>query len=226
MRAIGMLWGFCLLLVLTGCAYAPMAADIPLINHEDDLRIDGGLNAGNGLSVHSTVSLGVTGHLAAQVYTNLPLYPYSGLAYLQSSFGYYDKFLPHSVYELYAGYGVGYGAFRGSDSDPYGNGFYRLVFLQSNIGQFDVVQHSIAYAISLKTGLMFPDVVVHDGQPYGHTLPIGPHVLLEPHLMGRFGKHRLKFHMDLGFCLLKDLKYPTRMGYQNVNLALGLNYTF
>jgi hypothetical protein len=216
----------CLMLGLTNCAYAPMAVDIPLINHVDDLRIDGGINAGNALSLQSTVSLGVTDHLAAQVYTNLPFYPYSGLIYLQSSLGYYDKFLPHSVYELYAGYGVGYGNFRGSEGYPYGNGIYRMVFLQSNIGQFDMVQRSVDYAFSLKTGLMFPDFVVHDGQPFGDIIPIGPHVLIEPHIMGRFGKHRLKFHLDFGYCWLYDLKYTIEMGYQNINVSLGLNYAF
>lgn len=218
---------FTLTLFLVSCAYSPMMSDIPLINHKNDLRIDAGADLALGRrqpTVHSTVSYGLTNKMAVQVFGSKNLESYSRLKYLQAALGYYKLLNANTVLENYAGYGSGSGDFYSDESKPQGSGPYQILFLQSNIGHISTLNPGAAYGFSMKVGYLISGM---DGIYQGYTqIPIGDHLLLEPHFMTRFGKKRLKFKIDLGFCWLQHLQYEQNIGFQPINLGFGLNYSF
>lgn len=220
---------FCILStpLLVSCAYAPLMSDIPLINHKNDLRIDVGADLANGgklPTVHSTVSYGLTDKLAVQAFGRQNFNQGYDIGYVQAALGNYNLLNKNTVLENYAGFGYGNGSFHDTEMTPQGQGNYQILFLQSNIGHISTRAPGSAIGFSMKVGYLISGM---DGIFQGYTeIPIGDHLLLEPHFMARFGKHRLKFKIDLGFCWLKHLQYDQNIGYQPINLGIGLNYSF
>lgn len=227
MKLINRTFCFMLTLLLVSCAYSPMMSDIPLINHKNDLRIDAGADLAIGRrqpTVHSTVSYGLTNKLAVQVFGSKNLESYSRLSYLQAALGYYNLLNTNTVLENYAGYGSGSGDFYSDEMRPQGSGTYQVLYLQSNIGHISTLNPGSAYGFSMKVGYLISDML-GTFQSFNH-FPIGDHLLLEPHFMTRFGKKRLKFKIDLGFCWLQHLQYDQNIVFQPINLGFGLNYSF
>jgi len=135
-----------------GCiAYYPQMVDIPLIEEEDDLRIDIGISLMGG---HGTVSYGLTDKIAVQAYGNINMLVRFDI---QGAIGTYKWFEEHSTgMELYCGYGYGNSLF-GMDEAAFGN--YHLAFTQFNIGKVEVGALGVDFGLGLKGGYLFGNFV-------------------------------------------------------------------
>ncbi|MBR1798920.1 MAG: hypothetical protein IJ761_03345 [Bacteroidales bacterium] len=238
-------------LLLASCSvYHPQAVDIPLINHQGDGRVDLSVGAStflffpDVLTINATGSYGINDWLAGQVHLN-----YGGEnIYAQIAPGAYFNLGAKSVFETYAGLGVG-GAWRDNakvtssgDSDTVGSsshtysysGSYLLPFVQFNIGFHDLTKAHIDLAFGLKTGAFMPDYTYNrydsDGVQMSeyfthYTLPS---LLLEPQLQFRIGGEHVKYNLRVGVAYLSDMQNNAtkHFNYDFITLSTGLTFTF
>ena len=145
------------LILHCGCvAYYPQMVDIPLIEEKEDFRMDYGMSL---MSIHGTVSYGLTDMIAVQVYGNTNLLTRYDL---QGAIGYY-KWFEESLteMELYCGYGYGHYRHVGFNSvaEP---GDYHSAFTQFNIGKVESGSFDVDFGMGLKSGYMFSNFVDTD----------------------------------------------------------------
>jgi hypothetical protein len=217
---------------LTGCAvYHPQAADIPLIDHKGEVRLDIG---GTFIpSVHSTISYGLTEHIALQAYGSAGL---EKRHYFQFAPGIYKSLHDKKVIEIYSGIGLGHAY---SIKDPFANlpeatehslhGRYQVYFVQLNWGKNTSDPHELDWAIGFKSGLFHS--TFEDRDYYENLYEGSPqasykenHILLEPVFAFRTGAEKAKFTFKIG--LLKFLKLKSTdhvIPAPILNLSLGVN---
>ena len=218
--------------------YHPQAVDMPLINHQGDLRIDANASASvwlilpDAVNINATASYGFNNWLSGQVHAN-----YGGDNwYLQAAPGFYVPLGGKAVFETYLG--MGYGGSNhedsGSSSDTAGgqyyvyNGKYMLPFAQFNIGWRNLGPVDIAFG--LKAGSFLPNfeynryhadgTVMEDRYVHYET----PNFLLEPQLQFGVGIDRVKFTMRLGYTWMSDLNDASEKMYHDF-LTLGAGVT-
>jgi hypothetical protein len=212
--------------LLTACTiYQPQLTDIPLISHQNDLRIDGSFST--NLSTQATLSYGVTNNLALQTFGSIGS---DHKYYVQGAIGYYNPIDKNTIIELYGGVGFGYGSVY-RDANP-GNlyGPFQLYFSQINIGRVQDKFAHIDYGLGIKAGLFnsyFTDRNYYDfyseGGPF--TTYHDHSFLFEPMLFARLGGERLKLSFKLGLCFINQFsEYEKRLPYSHYNLGIGLNY--
>ena len=204
-----------------------MMSDIPLISEKNDTRIDAGISS--VVSANATISYGLTNKVAIQGFGSLR--PDNGY-YVQVATGLYKNIGNNKIFELYSGFGYGYGdAYK--DANPgnlYGN--YQIYFLQFNYGKIGCKFANMDYGFGLKAGLLHSNMI--DNNYYNWTSETGPFMtyhdnslLVEPNLFLRLGGEKLKFNIKLGSCWLNKLTHTDkRLPYSFINLGLGLNYRF
>ncbi|MCR4659268.1 MAG: hypothetical protein K5650_03120 [Bacteroidales bacterium] len=237
-----------LALTLSSCGiyYKPQAVDIPLINHQGDLRIDGSLSLStfvifpSSMGAHLTASYGITDHIAGQVYLSTETLK-GGMGHLAVG-GYLplDKF----VLEGYLGAGWGYAPGSDNANEPPetaenssilyttkpAGGQYATGFLQFNAGWVGLAKGHIDLGFGLKGGVLKPDFADNrwsynsstdswscEAKRYTSLTPIA-----EPQLMFRVGGENLKFTIKAGLLFASEAEFV----YSNVTLALGMNYRF
>ncbi|MBR6441745.1 MAG: hypothetical protein IKS44_06845, partial [Bacteroidales bacterium] len=148
----------------TGCQvfiYQPQAVDVPLINHQGDVRVDASLGVStfllpNRLTLNATGSYGITDWLAAQAHID-----YGGDCwYGQVAPGVYVPFSDHAVLEGYVGYGVGGSWNDGVVSDSgytlIYKGSFNLPFAQANFGWHDLANGHLDIGVGIKAGYYMP----------------------------------------------------------------------
>lgn len=213
----------------TSCImYQPQAVDIPLINHQNDLRIDGSIGMGYLLGLFPTVnvtsSYGFSNWGAAQLHANWDL---SRGYYLQAGVGGYvpiDKF----VVEGYLGYGYGYKYYSNSDTaavpkEFFGN--YQLPYAQLNFGWVDLAKGHIDLGAGIKSGCFIPDITDRWTTKGEEKLITKSSALIEPQLFFRVGGEHLKFVIRVSMTIFPDDE-GTQVLYAPFGASVGLNYRF
>lgn len=236
--------------VCTSCSfYKPQAADIPLINHSGDLRVDGCVSMSTltifptSTGVHLTGSYGVNNWLAAQTHLALDGSE-GGLGYLAvGAYHPYKKF----VVEGYLGAGHGYtppyhqNSNEGGADDPtvetssishtrndIKGGNYQTYFLQANVGWVDLAKGHIDIGFGVKQGWINTNFRTehrsYNANTDTYTTDVtryrGMMPITEPQLMFRTGGQNLKFTLKVGFLIMPDARFP----YSNFTISAGLNY--
>jgi hypothetical protein len=201
-----------------------MTTDIPLISKKSDLRVDAGISVVP--SANATVSYGVTDRIAIQGCGSIGYDRY----YFQAATGFYKNKGNNKVFELYGGFGYGYGdAYK--DANP-GNllGDYQLYFGQANFGKIASESSNFEIGFGIKGGYLHSNMT--DKNYYELTSETGPFkkyhdesVLFEPLGFIRFGGNRLRINVKLGGTLIYKFTNTDRnLPYSNLNLGIGLNY--
>ena len=218
--------------------YHPQAVDMPLINHQGDLRIDANASASvwlilpDAINLNATASYGFNNWLSGQVHAN-----YGGDNwYLQAAPGAYMSLGGKAVFETYLGMGYGGSDHKdsGSGSDSSSSqyyiykGKYLLPFAQFNIGWRDLGPVDIVFGV--KTGAWLPDfeynryhadgTVMEDRYVHYDT----PNFLLEPQLQFGVGVQKAKFTMRVGYTWMSDLNDASDKMYHDF-LTLGAGVT-
>ena len=227
------IFGILLTSLFSGCAvYHPQTADIPLIDHKGELRID--LGASVIPSVHTSFSYGLTNKTALQAFGSIgPEERY----YLQFSPGLYKCVKNKKVIELYSGFGFGHAntvknplanmpeAIKGS---LYGN--YQLYFVQFNWGKNADEPKELDWGLGLKTGLFHSSLT--NMNYYSILSGEGPYpvnnensILLEPVFSFRIGNEKAKFTYKFAVTKILNLKHPDNyIPAPVLNMSLGVNF--
>lgn len=220
------IYGFLISLIMSGCiVYHPMTTDIPLISEKNDLRIDAGISMVP--SANATVSYGLTDKIAIQGFGSVGA---DNRYYFQSAIGLFKNKGERKIFELYGGFGYGYGnAYK--DANP-GNllGDYQLYFGQANFGKISCNTSNLEAGFGLKVGYLHSNLT--DKNYYERTSETGPFktyhdesVLFEPVGFIRFGGNRLRLNVKLGGTLIYKFTNTDRnIPYNYLNLGIGLNY--
>jgi len=220
------IFGFLIMLVMSSCTvYHPMTADIPLISEKNDLRVDAGVSIVP--SANATVSYGLTDKIAIQGFANVGT---DDRYYFQAAAGFYKNNGNNKIFELYSGFGYGYGNAY-NDANP-GNllGDYQLYFAQANYGKIAGESSSLELGFGLKIGYLHSNLT--DKNYYEWISETGPFktyhdesLLLEPIGILRIGRGRLKFSVKLGGTMIyKFTNLGKSFPYSYLNLGIGLNY--
>lgn len=216
---------FLLLPLVASCSiYHPQAVDMPLINHQGDVRVeaDASMSAWlvpDAMNINVTGSAGITDMLAGQVHIN-----YGGdNAYVQAAPGLYFPLSEEFVVESYAGFGYG-GVWRDGDgassrkkeesssTSKYSySGKYMLPFVQLNGGWHDVGRVHLGLAFGLKVGAYMPDFTYAEFDSEGNALTnraehyTRGNLLLEPQVQIGIGGEHVRWVTRLGFSWLSDI---------------------
>lgn len=215
-------------LLFTGCAYAPIIADIPLISSKNELRVDGGISTAPAFNV--TVSYGLTDKIAVQTFANLGDH---NMYYLHGAIGYYKNLGENKIMEIYGGFGYGYGNALSDAYPGFLAGNYQTYFTQFNIGKVNGRIAHLDYGIGLKAGLLHSKMTDKNYYDRYYLLyePFTTYkdnsLLFEPTCFVRFGGERLKVNFKLGGLLMYKftntyLPFP----YCPLDFGIGLNYLF
>ncbi len=220
------IFGFLISLMMSSCiVYHPMTTDIPLISEKNDLRIDAGISIVP--SANATVSYGLTDKIAIQGSGSIGA---DDRYYFQAATGLYKNKGDNKIFELYGGFGYGYGnAYK--DANP-GNllGDYQLYFGQANFGKISSNSSNFETGFGIKAGYLHSNLT--DKNYYDWTSETGPFkiyhdesILFEPVGFIRFGGHRLRMSVKLGGTLIyKFTNTDKNLPYSYLNLGIGLNY--
>jgi hypothetical protein len=197
---------------------------MPLIKSEKDLRVDVGGSIPP--SVYSTVSYGLTNHIAVQTFAKISE---DGRFYVQGALGLYKSLSDNRVLEWYNGAGFG-------DGDAYndanlGNltGNYHQIFTQLNYGKTGCRFANMDFGVGLKAGYIGAGRLNNHNyyDPMQISIVENHSLLIEPQAFVRFGGKRLKFSTKVGYgALLKLFKTDSELPYDPLNLGIGLNYSF
>lgn len=213
----------------TSCImYQPQGVDIPLINHENDIRIDGSISAGYMVvifpALNATASYGFNSWGTAQLHAN---WDFNRGYYLQAGAGAYlpiDKF----VLEGYLGYGYGYGYKYYIKNDTVANpkeffGNYQIPYVQLNMGWVDLANGHIDLGLGVKAGCYIPDITDRWTDHPETKYIDSPLALIEPQLFFRVGGEHLKFTIRAGMSF-----FPEESGllYAPFGASVGVNYRF
>lgn len=221
-----LIFGFLISLTTSSCiVYHPMMSDIPLISEKNDLRIDAGLST--AVSGNATISYGITDKIAIQGFGSFR--PDNGY-YAQAATGLYKNRGNNRIFELYSGFGYGYGdAYK--DANP-GNlfGDYQLYFGQANFGKIASNTSNLETGFGIKVGYLHSNLT--DENYYSWVSNSGPFktyhdesVLFEPVVFLRFGGNKLRINIKLGGTLIyKFTNTDKKLPYSKLNLGIGLNY--
>ncbi len=203
-----------------------MTTDIPLISEKNDLRVDAGISVVP--SANATISYGLTDKIAIQGFGSIGYDRY----YFQAATGLYKNKGNSKIFELYGGFGYGYGDAY-NDANP-GNlrGNYQLYFAQANYGKIANESSNFEIGFGIKGGYLHSNLT--DKNYYGWISETGPFktyhdesILLEPIGFIRIGGNRLRFNVKLGGTMIyKFTNTDKNLPYSYLNLGIGLNYRF
>lgn len=232
--------------LLSGCSiYHPQAVDIPLINHQGDLRVDASLGVSSFIipdiySINVTGSYGISSLFSAQVHANFG----GNCYYFQAAPGIYFPLGAKSVFETYVGVGHG-GSWadnlepeddvsNASNNDYNFDGRFLLPFLQANFGWHDLGRIHFDFAIGLKAGIYMPDYNYYELDSNGNRIASSEQAytssqfLFEPQLRFRFGSEKLKFGLSFGFAWLGDMndgENSYNFYYDPFTVSAGVTFT-
>lgn len=247
MKKHGLFAAVLLAMLTAGCTtiYHPQTVDIPLINHQGDLRVDAsaglsGIVWPDVLTLGATASYGFTDWLAGQAHFN-----YGGNnIYGQLAPGAYLRLGEKGLLEGYVGLGMG-GAWRDekskardTDTSLFGrydySGSFLLPFVQGNIGWHDLANGHIDLAVGLKTGLYQPSFNFSQFDKSGNLIPDQSYrygdanFLVEPQFEFRAGGEHVKYCLRLSFTWLSDVANGGggRFTYDFFTISNGITFAF
>ena len=214
-----------LLPLLASCSiYHPQSVDIPLINHQGDVRVDANMSMSawivpDAMNLNATGTVGLTDWLSGQLHAN-----YGGdNAYVQAAPGVYFPLSDNFVMEGYVSFGYG-GIWRNADGKSdrkegensatnkhsY-SGNFMLPFAQVNAGWHDLGRVHFGVAFGLKVGGYMPDFHYDEfdandniisGRSEHYTVS---NLLVEPQVQVSLGGEHVRWVSRLGFAWLSDV---------------------
>jgi len=214
--------------LMAGCVvYHPMTTDVPLISKKNDLRVDAGISVVP--SAHASITYGLTKSIAIQGFGSIGT---DDRYYLQAATGFYKNTGNNRIFELYGGFGYGYGDAY-NDANP-GNllGDYQLYFGQANYGKIAAEGSLLDAGFGIKAGYLHSNLT--DKNYYEWISEEGPFktyhddsMLIEPVGFIRIGGEKLKFSVKLGGTwIYKYTNADKSFPYSYLNIGLGINYRF
>ena len=214
----------------TSCwMYKPELADIPLIDHKGDMRLNGSLhfNPEHAYTdrigdffipvpgISASFSAGITDRWAINTFAE-----YQGNAYhTHAAVGLYEAY-NGSVLEGYLGLGYGHGH-NYWDSEPASADIgYLLPFVQVNYGWHLNPHNDIGF--SLKTGDYIPvsTKINHPGENPTHP---DQAPLIEPQVFFRTGGDKVKFQLQVGYAHLFGWPKNGLLGYHPLSIGTGIS---
>ncbi len=216
--------------------YHPQSVDIPLVDHQGELRADVAVSAStviilpDAVNLNTTFTYAATDWLAGQLHAN-----YGGdNYYVQAAPGVYKPIGKRFVLEGY--FGAGYGGIdhtkgKTNDSRHRYTGHYLLPFAQVNAGWRRLGPFELGFGI--KAGAFMPKIDYYrfnNAEPpevtaeehYSNT-----NLLLEPQLQIRVGGRDLMFTLRLGYTFLDKLDDETQnLNHDYLTLSAGLGFSF
>lgn len=221
---------FCLpiAIFLVSCGvYIPQTADIPLIQHKNDLQVDIG---GSQLfqAGAATVSYGLTNSLAIQGYG---MYATDSSYYYQGSVGMFTPLANGKTMEVYVGMGNGYGKTNNHDTGTTWFGNHQVYFTQLNYGKPGGSESKWDFGISLKAGLLHANMTeTNDPVMLPGSEPLLTYkknnLLLEPTGVIRVGADQLKLSLKVSSTWIPGAHTTNELPYFPVNASLGLTFRF
>lgn len=219
-------FGFFILLMMSSCfVYHPMTTDIPLISGKRDLRVDAGISIIP--SANATVSYGLTDKVAIQGFGSIGA---DDKYYFQAATGLYKEHENNKIFELYGGFGYGYGNAY-SDANPgYLLGDYQLYFGQANFGKISSNSSNFETGFGLKAGYLHLNLTDKNYYDWiSETVPFKTYhdesVLVEPAGFIRFGGKKIRINVKLGGTFIYKFTNTDRnLPYSYLNFGIGLNY--
>lgn len=220
------IFAFLILWMMSACiVYHPMTTDVPLISEKNDLRVDAGISVVP--SINATVSYGLTDKIAVQAFGSVGT---DDRYYFQAATGLYKNTGYNKIFELYAGFGYGYGnAYNGAHGARL-LGDYQLYFGQANFGKISSKTSNFEAGFGLKLGYLHSNLT--DKNYYDWISENGPFktyhdesVLCEPVGFIRFGGSKLRINVKLGGAVIHKFTHTDKdLPYSYLNLGIGLNY--
>lgn len=222
-------------LTATSCwVYTPQLADIPLIEHKGDMRLNGSVYMNPvpaytdriggyfypALGISSSFSAGLTEWMAINTFVD---YQLDDIFYTHAALGYYKSF-DGSVFEGYLGTGFGHGAKYLDDYPASSSLFYLCPFVQVNYG-WHLGSHW-ELGVSLKAGDYSPvHVETHTPEDEPLTTPIPSFSpLLEPQVFVRVGGDKCKFQMQAGYTRLFGWPNGYLLNYHPISIGFGVTW--
>lgn len=212
----------------SSCVYTPRTIQVPLIEEQGDLVIDGGVSTSS--PIYGSISYGFSKMLAVQAHASFDYY--------QGAIGYFNKYNEKpelsNVFESYQG--VAYGIVRRDEVGYLGNesisGNYQVYFNQLNFGW---VKENFEGGFALKLGLMNYDFeekkeIYGYDQPdeysYSHFSELVP--MVEPCMFMRMGLNNWKLMTQFGLFYAFDPnnKVNGRFAVTNFSFGVGVIYNF
>ena len=240
MKKTGILLIMLSLLMASCSIYHPQAVDMPLINHQGDLRVDASASTSvwlilpDAFNINATASYGFNDWLSGQIHAN-----YGGDNwYLQAAPGGYLSLGGKAVFETYLGIGYGGSDHKDGDNSDTSSGQYYiykgnylLPFVQFNIGWRDLGIVDIVFGV--KTGLWSPNFEYNRYHADGTVMEdryvhyATPNALIEPQLQFGIGSQKAKFTMRLGYTWMSDLNDAAEKMYHDfLTFSAGVTLSF
>jgi len=243
-----------IVLMTSGGVYQSQQIDIPLIDREHEVRIDGGFSILS--ATYATVSYAITDKIALQAFGNVGK---NGMYHTQGAVGYFKDFGNKNILEWYLGlgyghanfdynsswndspysgtygdgsYGGGYGGSYMYEIRSYQSGNYQEYFTQLNYGLIGLDIANLDFGFSLKAGYLYSDMRDYDFHRYyvnGELIDryTNKSILLQPLAFVRLGSKKLKFCLKVGDSWIYKLSKSDRsIPYVRLNAGIGLNFKF
>lgn len=217
-------------LTATSCwVYTPQLADIPLIEHKGDMRLNGsvymnpvrrGYFFSPALGLSASFSAGLTDWMAINTYVG---YQLDDNFYTHVALGGYKSF-GVSVLEGYLGAGFGHSE-NYIDNIPASSSIYYLCpFMQVNYGLH--ITKYVDIGVSMKAGAYSPlRVDAHipdDASPLPSVPSFSP--LLEPQVFFRFGEEKYKVQVQAGYVRLFGWPDKYLLTYHPISIGFGVTW--
>ena len=221
-------------LTLTSCwVYKPQLADIPLIDHKGDIRINGSVyfnpipvysdRLGSyfypALGISSSFSAGVTESMAINTYID---YQLADDFYTHFALGWYKSYKT-SVFEGYLGTGFGHGSIHLNAYPASSSIYYVCPFVQLNYGWHLGPHWDIG--VSLKAGDYTPfKIKIRTPEDYpgpSHVPLASP--LLEPQVFFRVGNDKCKFQSQIGYTYIIGWPNNYVITYHHLSIGMGVS---
>lgn len=221
MKALPILF---LTLLVTSCGfYIPQSADVPLINHKNDIRIDAGANRLFTAGM-ATVSYGLTDKVAVQAYGSLGS---NNRYFYHGALGWYKNLENRNVMEVYVGAGNGYGYNSNHDTGTDKSGNYQVYFSQFNYGKLGGESGIWDLGFGLKAGIFHSNILTEYDPVMSGNQPsltnIDNNLLIEPNFFVRIGDDHVKFSVKMSSVYISGHNNSASLPYFPLNLGVGLN---
>ena len=216
----------------TSCwMYKPELADIPLIDHKGDMRLNGALyfnpepafNDRIGYffipvpGISASFSAGISDLWAINTFAE-----YQGnVYYTHAAAGLYRAF-NRSVLEGYLGLGYGHGHAYWDAEPASADIKYLLPFVQVNYG-WHLNPHNVI-GFSLKTGDYIPVASRINHPCEDPTYPVQA-PLIEPQVFFRTGGEKVKFQLQMGYAHLFGWPQKGILSYHPLSISTGISIT-
>lgn len=222
-------------LTTTSCwVYTPQLADIPLIEHKGDMRLNGSIffnpvrvyTYGLGYfylpapGLSASFSAGLTDWMAINTFFD---YRGGDVLYTHVALGGYKSF-EWCVLEGYLGAGFGH-AEKYIDHIPASSSIYYLCpFVQVNYGLH--ITKYVDIGVSMKAGTYSPLRVDAHIPDEASPLPSVPSFspLLEPQLFFRFGEEKCKVQVQAGYTHLFGWPNEYLLRYHPISIGFGVTW--